>query len=230
MKIRFILISLLVFLLSCKTTEKTANSEPAVSTLKYLALGDSYTIGEMVEAEGSFPFQLVTAINSKTNFKFAPPRIIAKTGWRSDELLKEIKLLEGSYDLVSVLIGVNNQYQGKDIEKFRTEFKLIVEKATSLSNKGSKGVFVYSIPNYGVMPFVRGKNTKKIGKELKEYNSICSEISKQLEVSFYNITEISEKASFDTKLIADDKLHPSEFQYKMWVDETVNRIISNQLQ
>lgn len=227
---RYILISLLVFLLSCKTTEKTANKELPVATLNYLALGDSYTIGEMVKAEGSFPFQLVAAINSTTKFNFAPPQIIAKTGWRSDELLKEIKLLEGSYDLVSVLIGVNNQYQGKDIEKFRKEFKLIVEKAISLSKKGSKGVFVYSIPNYGVMPYMRGKDTKKIRKELKEYNSICGEISKQLEVSYYNITEISEKASFDSKFIADDKLHPSEFQYKMWVDETVNMIISNQLQ
>lgn len=229
MRLKLIFIVVVTALFSCKTTKNTTNSETSLAAQQYLALGDSYTIGKIVELEGSFPQQLVAAINAKTESTFDKPRIIAKTGWRTDELLAAMKVVDEKYDLVSVLIGVNNQYQGNDTKRFESDFRIILKQAISFSKNRKEGVFVYSIPNYGVMPFMRGKNVKKVRNELKAFNAICNEVAKEFGVSFYNITGISEKAAFDTKLIADDKRHPSKFQYKLWVDETVNQIIANQI-
>tara|TARA_B110000503_G_C7103497_1_gene394892 strand:- start:678 stop:1391 length:714 start_codon:yes stop_codon:yes gene_type:complete len=228
-----IVLLLLVFI-GCKTgkpiakaTSDTANV--VENQLTYLALGDSYTIGEMVEQSLTFPFQLAKAITGKTDFEVTTPRVIAKTGWRTDQLLDSITVVKDQYDLVSVLIGVNNQYQGKDIDQFTKEFELLLQKAISFSRSGKKGVFVYSIPDYSIMPFMRGKDTKKVQAELKNYNGICSAVAQQFGVSFYNITPISQKAQYDSSFIADDKLHPKGAMYKIWVSETIDRIISNQL-
>ena len=133
------------------------------------------------------------------------------------------------YDLVSLLIGVNNQYQGKDIEVFTKEFKLLIEKAIGFSKTGKQGVFVYSIPDFSVMPFMRGKKVKKVSAEIKNYNAICSTVAQQMGVSFYDITPISQKAQYDSGLIADDKLHPSGNMYALWVSEFVEQIISKQI-
>ncbi len=183
----------------------------------------------MVEQQTTFPFLLAKSITKKSDFEVMSTTIIAKTGWRTDELLTAIKEVKKKYDLVSVLIGVNNQYQGKEIDQFREDFKLILEKAISFSKNSKKGVFVYSIPDYSVMPFMRGKDVKKVSAEIKKFNGICSDVAYQMGVSFYNITPISQKAQFDSNLIANDKLHPSGAMYKIWVSETVERIISNQL-
>ncbi|MFT6167116.1 MAG: hypothetical protein ACJAV5_000816 [Vicingaceae bacterium] len=232
-RITSIALFLLVFS-GCKTSNHVAKAtydaaNVVENQLTYLALGDSYTIGEMVEQSRTFPFQLANTIRIKTDFEVPPPRVIAKTGWRTDELLDSIAVVKEKYDLVSVLIGVNNQYQGKDINQFTKEFRLLLEKAISFSRNGKKGVFVYSIPDYSVMPFMRGKDIKKVQAELKNYNSICSAVAQQFGVSFYNITPISQKAKYDSSLIADDKLHPSGAMYKIWVSETIDQIISNQL-
>ena len=221
---------LLLLISGCKTRNSVTKVSPeGTNVLTYLALGDSYTIGEMVEQPLTFPFILANAIAAKTDIEVKTPRVIAKTGWRVDELLDSIAVVKEQYDLVSVLIGVNNQYQGKDINQFTKEFKLLLEKAIDFSKNGKKGVFVYSIPDYSVMPFMRGKDTKRVRLELKNYNAICSAVARQFGVSFYNITPISQKAEYDSSLIADDKLHPSGAMYKLWVNETIDQIISNQL-
>jgi lysophospholipase L1-like esterase len=223
-----------VLLGACKTSRThfkgasnaITSSKPPIT---YLALGDSYTIGEMVEQQATFPFILANSITKKSSFEVISPTVIAKTGWRTDELILAIQVVQEKYDLVSVLIGVNNQYQGKEIEQFRAEFKVVLEKAIGFSKSGKRGVFVYSIPDYSVMPYMRGKDTDQVCAELKNYNAICSGVAKQMGISFYDITPISQKAQHDSKLVADDKLHPSGAMYKIWVSETVEQVISNQL-
>ncbi len=225
---------LLVFVSACsstKTTSKKSDQQAVAveSQFTYLALGDSYTIGEMVDPQQSFPFQLASALAAKTELNIATPRVIAKTGWRTDELLDSITVVKEQYDLVSLLIGVNNQYQGKEIDVFTKEFKLLLEKAIGFSKTAENGVFVYSIPDYSVMPFMRGKDVKKVRAEIKNYNSICAAVAEKIGVNFYDITPISQKVQYDSGLIADDKLHPSGAMYGMWVSEYVDQIISNQL-
>ncbi|MFB1023361.1 MAG: GDSL-type esterase/lipase family protein, partial [Vicingaceae bacterium] len=148
--------------IACTSSSKLSNKNEGIllegeNSIAYLALGDSYTIGEMIAAEQSFPFQLVKKINENSEIKISKPTIIAKTGWRTDDLLESIKEVEEQYDLVSVLIGANNQRQGRDFGQFTVEFKLILEKAISLSKNGAKSIFVFSIPDYSIMPFVGGE-------------------------------------------------------------------------
>ncbi|MDB4062173.1 SGNH/GDSL hydrolase family protein [Vicingaceae bacterium] len=229
-----VIVLLFLIVSACNTTSSTskesANPTTAVKNqFTYLALGDSYTIGEMVEQHQSFPFRLASALAAKTDLNIATPRVIAKTGWRTDQLLDSITAVKEQYDLVSLLIGVNNQYQGKDIEVFTKEFKLLIEKAIGFSKTGKKGVFVYSIPDYSVMPFMRGKKVKKVSAEIKNYNAISSTVAQKMGVSFYNITPISQKAQYDSGLIAVDKLHPGGNMYALWVSEFVEQIISNQI-
>jgi len=229
----FNLLLVVTFLGACNAAKinstKTDTTKESVDKISYLALGDSYTIGELVEQQGTYPFLLAKSITEKTKLQVVPPTIIAKTGWRTDELLIAIKSVDEKYDLVSLLIGVNNQYQGKEIGLFRKEFTMLLEKAIAFSKNGKKGVFVYSIPDYSVMPFMRDKNVKKVAIEIKNYNLVCAEVSKGFGVSFYDITPISQKASYEDKYVADDKLHPSAKMYQVWVTETVDRIIANQL-
>lgn len=195
----------------------------------YLALGDSYTIGEQVETEQSFPFQLVNELRNR-GINFSSPKIIAKTGWRTDELLAASKDIESnSYDLVSLLIGVNNQYQGKSITDFSTEFELLLENAINYSKKDAKGVFVLSIPDYGVTPFMRGKDVDKVQGEIKMFNAAIKTISEKHDVQVYDVTEISRMAKKDVSLIANDKLHPSAKMYNIWIMKNVDSIIANNL-
>lgn len=218
----YILLLVVVALFSCSTPQSSTSSQEKYQQ-HYLALGDSYTVGEMVATELTFPYLLVKDFN-QNGHAFAPPRVVATTGWRTDELLQAIEPLEEPYDLVSVLIGVNNQYQGKDIGQFRREIQLILEKAISLSKKGATGVFAYSIPDYSVMPIMRGENLDKITSEIKLYNHYFEETCKALGIQFYNITPYSRMAQQDTQLIANDKLHPSGKMYQMWVQKTARSI------
>ncbi len=185
--------------------------------LRYLALGDSYTIGEKVEHKNRWPVQLTKALN-KAEIEVQETLIIAQTGWRTDDLLKAIEKnsVKGKFDLVSLLIGVNNQYQDKEISQYKEEFESLVKEAIAKSKTGAKGVFVVSIPDYGVTPFVK-KERDKIRKEIKNYNRIARKISKKFKVAFINITPISVKAKRDKSLLAEDNLHPSAKMYAQWV-------------
>ena len=184
----------------------------------YLALGDSYTIGEMVGDTERFPIQLTSKLNSDS-IDIAEPLIIAKTGWTTDELLAAIKEknVKDTFSIVTLLIGVNNQYRGRDSENYRTELKQLLDIAVKYAGGKRENVFVLSIPDWGVTPFAEGKDRGKIAAEIDEYNRVMKEECEKLSVKYYDISEISR--TNDPALIASDGLHPSGKMYKLWVDK-----------
>lgn len=195
----------------------------AQEKLSYLALGDSYTIGEAVDADESWSKILSEKLTNRgINVKL--DKIIATTGWTTDELLKAMNdddsLQSTKYDLVSLLIGVNNQFRRYGIKQYEVEFELLLKKAIDLAKKKVDRVFVVSIPDYGVTPFAieNNKNADLIAKELYEYNRIAKNISDEYGVKFFDITPISLKAIWDKDYIAKDKLHPSAKMYADWAD------------
>lgn len=186
--------------------------------LKYLALGDSYTIGEGVAAEQSWPVQLVNKLRHE-DIAIDDPQIIATTGWTSGKLQAAVdkEELKPAYDLVSLLIGVNNQYRKHDMDVFRQEFTSLLQQSIYFARKKPEGVFVLSIPDYGVTPFAAGRNPVEVAREIAAYNELSESICRRFDVRYYNITEISKKAATDITLLADDELHPSGSMYALWV-------------
>jgi len=180
---------------------------------KFLALGDSYTIGESVAEPERWPNQLAAKL------KIPQPTIIATTGWRTDNLKDAIEAasLKPEYDLVSLLIGVNNQYQGKPIEVYEREFEELLQTAIKLAKGKKKNVFVVSIPDYGFTPFGKAKQ-EKISTELDQYNAINKSIAAKYNIQYFDITPISRKGFEDTELVAADGLHPSGKMYAQWVE------------
>jgi lysophospholipase L1-like esterase len=207
----------LIILVQLIIMNATAQSSKK-STIKFLALGDSYTIGESVKEEERWPAVLAAELRKKSK-SMENPRIIATTGWRTDQLKKAIEEanLKPEYDLVSLLIGVNNQYQGKSAESYAPEFEELLNIAIKLAGGKKKNVFVVSIPDYGFTPFGQPKQ-EQITQALDEYNVINKKITEQAGVQYFNITDISRKGFEQPDLVADDKLHPSGVQYKLWVD------------
>ena len=188
-----------------------------------LNLGDSYTIGESVSEEERFPNQCVRLLE-KQHIHFAKPHIIAKTGWTTDELIHAIAeaKVTGTFDAVTLLIGVNNQYRDYDKEVYRKEFKELLATAIKYADGNSYHVFVISIPDWGATPFgaADGKERSpgKIGKEIDEYNAIGKEEALKAKVHFIDINPFSKKAATDGSLIANDNLHPSGKMYAGWAD------------
>ncbi len=193
--------------------------------LSYLALGDSYTIGELVEEGSRWPVILAERLNA-LGLDVELDQIIATTGWTTDELIKAIAdknddLKQNQYDLVSLLIGVNNQYRGYSIEQYKKEFEQLLKKSIELAGNRPQKVFVVSIPDYGITPFAaeNDKNSKTVASELLEYNTIAREIASKHKVAFFDITPISLKALIKPKYyLATDQLHPSAKMYEEWVD------------
>lgn len=198
---------------------------------QYLALGDSYTIGESVDEKYSWPIQLkFNLFNSDSNTSLDSVRIIAKTGWTTSDLLNYISNIKinNNYDLVSLLIGVNNQFRGYDINIYEKEFEKLLIKSIGFANSNFSNVFVLSIPDYGVTPFGKLRDSEKIKSEINLYNEINYKISKKYGVLYFDITDISRLAEFDSTLLADDMLHPSKKMYNLWVEKIVDQVI-NQL-
>ncbi|MBS1738355.1 MAG: SGNH/GDSL hydrolase family protein [Bacteroidetes bacterium] len=183
----------------------------------FLALGDSYTIGESVPDTDRFPMQ-TEEILFTNKIETYPPRIIAITGWTTSDLLKGIEAnsLNHDFDIVTLLIGVNNQYQGKSIKNYETEFFELLNIAIGCAAQRPSHVFVLSIPDYSVMPFAVGRDAEKISQEIHCFNLANNKISKAAGVHYINITPISKRAARDPSLIANDGLHPSGKQYALW--------------
>lgn len=183
----------------------------------WLALGDSYTIGESVNDSERFPAQTISILKNKKIF-FKPPEYIATTGWTTVDLLDAIaaKNPQGPYDAVSLLIGVNDQYQHFDTAGYRTHFMQCLEKAISLAGNKTEHVFVLSIPDYSVTPFAQNSDTAQIRKDLDEFNAINKEITLSHKISYTNITSLTREAKKDASLIAADGLHPSAKEYAKW--------------
>lgn len=184
----------------------------------YLALGDSYTIGEGVDRDKTWPYLLAKQLG------WHPPQVIATTGWKTFELLAALENAELAtrYDWVSLLIGVNNQYRQLSFELFREDLERLSSMMHPLVDSPSR-IFLLSIPDYSVTPFVKDKDRERIAAELQEYNRYKEEFAHWKGYQFCNITDLSQLADGDSTLIADDALHPSAVQYRMWV----SRILQN---
>ena len=185
-------------------------------TIRYLALGDSYTIGESVDAAECFPNQLADFL--KAGGLQTEVTIIAKTGWTTNELWDGIQASEINppYDLVSLLIGVNNQYRGYDINEYREQFVFLLNKSIEYAGGDPQRVIILSIPDWGVTPFARGQGGERIARDIDAFNAVNREESEKAGAQYVNITPISREAEHDTTLIAPDGLHPSGKMYMEW--------------
>ena len=193
----------------------------------FLALGDSYTIGESVPEAERWPLQLVAMLN-KDGKSFNDPEIIAKTGWTTGELQSAINdaNLSETFDLVSLLIGVNNQYRGNDPEEYGKEFKSLLSQAIGFAGGNKKHFFVVSIPDWGATPFAEGRDRADIGKMVDLFNAICKKETEAAGVLFIDITPGSKRAATDPELVAGDGLHPSGKMYSIWAETIFEKIIS----
>ena len=192
----------------------------------YLALGDSYTIGEQVLLAESFPYQTVQLLRQQ-GYNIVAPEIIATTGHTTDELMKSIQQTTTLqlYNIVSVLIGVNNQYRGRAVENFELEFENLLLKAIDFANKISTNVFVLSIPDWGVTPFAFDKDTATIAVEIDNYNKVCKSMATKYHTHFIDITTTQRKDGKDSTYLAVDALHPSGKEYAKWATLLAHKII-----
>jgi lysophospholipase L1-like esterase len=218
---KFYLAGLLTWLSMEINGQMLAKNEP----VKFLALGDSYTIGESVAEDQRWPVQLMNAF-AGSGYKCHEPAIIASTGWRTDDLKKAI---EGSgiskdHNLVSLLIGVNNQYQGKSSGEYAGEFEELLNIAIQFASDDKSKVFIISIPDYGFTPFGKSRQ-HEISSEIDAFNAINKSIAEKKGVKYINITDISRQGLKDPELVAGDGLHPSGKMYGLWVERMLGVIL-----
>jgi lysophospholipase L1-like esterase len=230
---------LLACLFICMSCSKNQDLPPGPATrvpfnpiapqplLKYLALGDSYTIGQGVATEERFPHQTVARIKQMGR-QLSEPEYIAQTGWTTANLLTAINTANKpkNYDIVSLLIGVNNQYQGRDTAEYRIQFTQCLQQAITHAGNRKERVFVLSIPDYGVTPFGKSMNPEKITREIDAFNKINQAVSATFGVNYTEITIRSREASNDPTLVASDNLHPSGKEYAKWAEKLAAQILT----
>jgi lysophospholipase L1-like esterase len=220
-----ILISLcLILLFGCtpnRSMPDPALGETDMPVFRYLALGDSYTIGESVPEGERWPNQLAKQLEAKG----VPVNVtmIARTGWTTDELWQGIQATEiqPPYDLVSLLIGVNNQYRDYDINEYREQFVFLLNKSIEYAGGKPTRVIVLSIPDWGVTPFASGRDREQIAKHIDEFNAVNHEEAEKAGVHYIDVTSISRQAVEDAALVAPDGLHPSAKMYTMWAEKVL---------
>jgi lysophospholipase L1-like esterase len=187
--------------------------------LPYLALGDSYTIGESVPEAGRWPVQLAATLRAR-GIALDDPRIIATTGWSTDELSAAMDAAEplGRHEFVSLLIGVNNQYRGWNVGEYRVEFADLLERAIALAGDRPGRVLVLSIPDWGVTPFgqASGRDTAGIARQLDDFNAAAADECAAHGVAFVDITPVSRERGAEPGMVAEDGLHPSAAMYAEW--------------
>jgi lysophospholipase L1-like esterase len=190
--------------------------------LSFLALGDSYTIGEGVPESERWPNQLIRELRN-SEYLIDDPVILARTGWTTAELAAALaqKPLTRPFTGVSLLIGVNNQYRGESVKTYETEFDNLLKKAVELAENHHNHVMVLSIPDWGVTPFASGKNPVRIRREIDTFNSVNREITRKSGAQYIDITDISREAGNDSSLLAPDDLHPSGKMYHLWVQRVL---------
>lgn len=215
-----------VGLTACKMEAPESPIVNAVDTptWKYLALGDSYTIGQSVPEEERWPVVLTERLRADGGL-LDDPNIIAMTGWTTGNLKAAIDYEEPTeeYDLVSLLIGVNNQFQGRTLDEYRTEFEELLNTSIRLAKGDPSQVFVVSIPDYGYTPYGQS-NQENISDQIDIFNAAALEITESYGVRFFNITPISRRAFDEPGFVANDGLHPSGYQYSLWVDSIVEGV------
>ncbi len=211
---------LLLTLSNCQNQDPPPQGNEMTSEpLTYLALGDSYTIGERVDSSLRWPVQLVKRLRDEGS-SVDDPLIIARTGWTTDELDEGIDEVgpEAPFDLVTLLIGVNNQYRGRSLEEYRAQFRGLLERAVGYAGGHPERVVVLSIPDWGVTPFAEDREGRAIAGEIDAFNAANQAESVARGVSYVDVTGISREADPDRKLVASDGLHPSGEQYRRWVE------------
>ena len=221
MKNQVFFISVIALVLSLYSCEEKEAPQPTI-TVKYLALGDSYTIGQGVEENERWPNQLSTQLESN-GIDVQKTQIIAQTGWKTSDLLNGIAdSTLNDYDLISLLIGVNNQFWSQPFDIFQTEFDSLVNIA--IEAVGKDRIFIVSIPDYGVTPF-GSSNSENIANDIDMYNGYISERCAEEGFPFINVTEISRQLGDSDGALAADNLHPSGYQYSLWVNEMLPSVL-----
>ncbi len=202
---------------------------PADTTFSFLALGDSYTIGTSVAPEERWPDQLVEQLRQRERIRVEPLEIVARNGWRTDNLANALAAAPPgmSFDLVSLLIGVNDQYQGFSLDGYRKRFETLLQQAITYAGGEAGHVFVVSIPDYAYTPF--GGGNPRVSEDIDAFNAGAREIADRYVVPFYSITDISRRGLAEPTLVAGDKLHPSGRQYQRWVEEVLLVGVARQL-
>jgi acyl-CoA thioesterase I len=221
--IKYLLVGIICVSFGCKKSiydeveyRKKINNA-LVKKVTYLALGDSYTKGQSVPLAESFPYLLKDSLNTEPFIQVVETTVIAQTGWTTTNLLDAIaKAPHQQYDLVTLLIGVNNQYQGKSITDYADEFVTCLQKAIEFAGNDTSKVVVISIPDYGYTPF-GASNKAYISTQIDAFNAVNKHITDSFGISYVDITPISRSDFPD--LVASDGLHPSGKQYKRWVDK-----------
>jgi len=196
-----------------------------INGLTYLALGDSYTVGEGVALYDSFPYQLVQLLRDKRKEVYGP-EIVAKTGWTTAELISHLDhtVLNHVYDFVTLLIGVNNQYRGLDAKEYGIDLEDLVQKALALVSNEGRRVVLISIPDWGKSPFAQGRDRDKIGEEISTFNKINRSLAVKYGCGYVDITSNSPETVKDRSFFAADGLHPSASAYKRWASLLAQRI------
>ncbi len=218
-----LIISLFVSFTACSKNNNINNSPAAMNTndtgKRYLALGDSYTIGQSVAENERFPAQTVALLRAQ-NISIKDPQYIAITGWTTANLMTAINTQnpQGPFDLVTLLIGVNDQYQGVDTATYRTRFTQLLNKAVQLAGGKASHVFVLSIPDYSVTPFVQQADKARVRREVDLFNAINKQVTLQNNIAYIDITPSTRQAETNASLIANDGLHPSGLEYKKWAE------------
>ncbi len=204
-------------------------NQAQTTSLSYLALGDSYTIGEGVDLEDRYPMQLVREWNKSAKIPFSAPLIIAKTGWTVDELEAGIQATstktEG-YDLVTLLIGVNNQYRGRSVESFAVDFEKMLQRAIAFAKGNKSRVIVISIPDWGVTPFAgqKGVEPDQVAKTIDAYNQTKKEICEKQGIKFIDITDDYRMDGGLPEGVVEDQLHPSKLIYGQWTSKLLSEL------
>lgn len=195
-------------------------------TPSYLALGDSYTIGESVAVNERYPVQLRDSL-AKTGVGLKEPVIVATTGWTTGELITALKENDPGtgYDLVSLLIGVNNQYRGLDTTEYHEEFGFLLEEAIRYAGGRKERVIVLSIPDWGVTPFAEGRDREMIAREINMFNDINRSVTEAMGVRYVDVTPVSRRADAEPRLVAEDGLHPSGSMYALWVERMMPGVL-----
>lgn len=190
-------------------------------SVSILALGDSYTIGEGVSFHQNYPSQLASKTFLEHNQE-VKLEVIAKTGWTTNDLLQELQnnpIRESNYTFVFLLIGVNNQYQGKSLDEYKNHLATFAQLCLEKAAAKPQNIFWISIPDYSVTPFAKEMNVAKIEAEITDYNHVFSDLARQNNFQFVDITDISRKLDINLSFLVEDQLHPSAKMYQAWVEK-----------
>lgn len=203
-----------------KSSSLEVGQSPVVTngTKKYLALGDSYTIGQNVQPAERFPYLLTNALRQQ-NFDINDPQYVATTGWTTINLQNAITGISfKNYDLVTLLIGVNDQYQHRDTGDYRVRFTQLLNQSIALAGNHKERVIVLSIPDYSATPFVGAADKTRVSMEIGWFNAINKQVSLQQNITYIDITPLSREAANDLSLLTNDNLHYSAKEHQKWVD------------